>query len=268
MSNTPLTHLLLQSRDRQRGVTDFKRLAIIAGGAFALFMIVIVVTAPAPKDDQAAPAPQNTATNGQNTAAQPKTSPAPAPKTATVKLPADFRRFTSKQYDLSVAYPQDWGSPVTEAAPKNQRLQAVTKEVTYPLATATIQGNMSFSIMYPEGLRLPVRPGNPIIAPVRNNNSLEWKVVSVGDNEPQYRVGNTFKDFTVQTVPSGLQVYDFTWLNAEGLRQGRLVYAAKENYVVLTLPPLRSAGGTNPTPAELAFYNQFVRQVMDTISLP
>lgn len=253
----------------QRGIADTKKLGIFAIGGFVLFMVVIIATAPAPKAPETTTG-QNAQASGQSPAPQPSPAPAEGQEKASpavVKLAEDFRRFTSKQYNFSLAYPESWGSPITQPAQGGFILRANTKDVSYPLSTAILSGAFAINVYRPELFRVEVRPGNPTVQPSKQDGKITWKITTVGPDEPTYRVGNAYK-VESRTNPSGLTIHDFTWVNAAGQRQARWAFEAKDTYILMSLPPVTAADGTaSPTGSELSFYTAFANQVIDTVTI-
>ncbi len=242
-----------QSFNRQRGASNIKAIAIVVGVGLMLAFIVFVATS-TPNS--------STDDSGQttDTTAEGETSSSP------VKLPEGFKTITNKQYGISVAFPETWGSLTITSPANSSILQTKTKEVTYPLGSSKMFGNFSVSAYPLASFEVTPRFNGQTLSPSKNGDNIEWKVIKALASDPKYPVGSTYPVKSV-TNPAGVVLHNFSRA-LDNRRQSAWAYESKDKIIFIALPPLETKDGTSPTGADLTSYDTFAKSVTDTITIP
>lgn len=252
----------------QRGAVSFKLILIAFAVFFVVVVVLIVATAPqAPKTAQNQGAQGTQTGTGQNNTQQSgqEAEKKTETKEAFVPMPDGFRRFTNKKYQFSLAYPEEWGGFKAEESPTSPRLRAETKEVTYLIGSTPVAGQLAVSVYNKSDFQIAVRSTAPILIPETKDGKLGWKVGTPDPADTKYRAGNAYP-VPSRENPAGVTIYDFSWLLG-GRRQARWLYATESSFVLISVPPLAPATGTNPRENDLVFYKAFAESIRDTITI-
>ncbi len=177
-------------------------------------------------------------------------------------VPSDYRTYTNKTLDFSVAYPDTWGDTT---AMGTTPFMAQTPEVTDTIGSASLHDAFTIAGASMRNVTMNTGKYAATIAVTDDSGNYSWKITSVNPADTTDKVGDTYSPKSVKSA-SNVTVYDLSWTD-EGISHPTYMFSSPKGMITLTLPTLYNNDASPLTDSQLAGYNTIVTNIVKSIRL-
>jgi len=248
---------------RQRGASTIVLVAALIGLGIVMLILLLLTTSNSGKkpgtDDT------NKTANSDGTTTVSNESPY-------IRLPENSKIYKNSRYNFSFAYPDGFGELIAQENVSTggsegglfRAQSALAAQKPVGDGTAFMNGRLATYVYAKEDFKIVVNSSDVSVAPTVTGDDITWKVVSVGNTTQGTSVGDSY---TIKSVKSqtGVKVFDFTYRPGGGLALGRWIFAAGDNYVMISMPAVSRPSGENLSDNNFTAYDIIGSNIAKTI---
>jgi hypothetical protein len=247
---------------RQRGASPFVAImAFVVLGVVFLGLFFLSTSGGKKADNTTA---SDTATTDTTTSNEP----------AYIRIPENSKIYNNETYKFLFAYPDSFGELSTTDTNSNttngvlfQTQSALAAQKPIGDGTAFMNGRLAVYVYTKQDFKMVVNANDVSVAPTTTGNDTTWKVVSRGSSSQDVSIGDSYAIKTIKSQ-TGITVFDFTYRPSTTLALGRWVFAAGDNYVMVTLPAVSKPSGDALTDSNASAYDIIGSNIAKTVRVP
>jgi len=250
-------------KNNQNGISSIAAISAIA--ALGAVMVVLVIITSNSFGSKAANNNPPATTDDQQQATTSSNEP------PYIRIPDNSQIYNNDTYKFLFAYPDSFGDLTAKSSDTSvsgtsffQAESGLASQKPVGNGTAFMNGRLTAYVYSKDNFKVSVNSQDVQVAPTVTGNDITWKVVSRGSSSQDLAVGSSYSVKSTKSQTS-IPVFDFTYKPSGALAIGRWVFAAGNNYVMVSLPSISKPTGENLTDTDIAAYTIIGNNIAKTV---